>query len=67
MTSRSEPSVGLAVIVTDIGHVVHGGGDVVREVTRFPLPPEIAEFIQRMRAFPMCQVSLAVDITEPGK
>lgn len=50
----------LAVIVTDVGAAVNGGGGVSTTVRLFDLPPEARAYIAESRGFTYCSVTLAV-------
>jgi len=58
----SEQNIRLAVIVTDVGDVVHAGGGVRVFVRTFDLPPEIATYIAEQRKATYSAVTLAVEV-----
>ncbi len=68
MTSPSNSpameKVRLAVIVTDVGNAVHGGGSVETTVRTFDLSPEAAEYIAIARSKGYSSVALAIEVQE---
>ncbi len=52
----------ITVIVADAAHAIHAGGEVERITRTFEAPPELAEFIERMRrGNSFVSVSLAIE------
>lgn len=56
----------ITVIVSDVAHLVNAGGEVERYTRTFDAPPELSDYVERVRRDnTYATVSLAIEDKEP--
>lgn len=56
----------IAVIVSDSAHLINVGGEIVRTVKMFDVPPEMQAYIEKAMKYPQyISISVALEDQQP--